>query len=298
MKSIHFKRLIVYVALNLFLLAGISVPAAASIEVVNFTKIEFPPQTVEIQRTDGSVSSARFLSEIILLQDGRANGGFGIWEQGSADGLSLYRIVEGKKNGSRFTFKAQRLSPLPTLEITVTFAPAPGPSPTGSVKFTIDGNVANGSPASLTANGIVNQGSGSIGLLDAYFSFVFINAPLQTVPIASVTDIYISTFETVGLVFPNVGAIGFLRMNTSAGEPVESFYGTGVYKTIDGGRTWMLAATAENSLVPGETIMIMIRPEPDPSEPCRIYDILGTQVNSHLHFEAETLVTNFTIGER
>lgn len=294
----YFKQLIVCTALG-FLLFGVRSGSAAEEVHSTYSKIDFNTQTVVLRNADGTVSSAKFLSEIILLQDGRANGGFGIWEQGSADGLSLYRIVEGKKNGSRFTFRAQRLSPLPALEITVTFAPAQGPSPTGSVTFFIDGvSRADGGPVSLTANGIVNQGSESIGLLDAYFTFVFINAPLQTVPIASVTDLYISPFNSAALVFPNVGAIGFLKMNTSAGQPVEYFYGTGVYKSIDGGRTWMLAATAENSLVPGDSVMIMIRPHPDPSEPCRIYDILGTQVNSHLHFEAETLVTRFKIEER
>jgi hypothetical protein len=51
----------------------------------------------------------------------------------------------------------------------------------------------------------------------------------------------------------------------------------------------------ENDLTPGDAIMIMIRPHPDPSEPCRIYDIAGTQVNSTVHFEAEALVTRFPI---
>jgi len=296
MKSKLCKQIIVYLALNLFLLAGISVPVAA--EVTSLTKIEFSTQTVRLRRTDGSVSSARFLAEIILLQDGRANGGFGIWEQDSPDGLSLYRIVEGKKNGSRFLFKAQRLSPLPALEITVTFEPAPDSGPTGSVTFFIDGvRGTDDQPLNLVANATLEQNRASLGVLDAYFNFVFINAPPQTVEIASVTDLIISPFNTVALVFPNVGAIGFMRFEALKRDPVEYHYGTGVYKTTDGGQTWMFAATAANSLTPSDGIMIMIRPHPDPSEPCRIYDIAGTQVNSHLHFEAETLVTRFTIGE-
>ena len=296
MKSKLCKQIIVYLALNLFLLAGISVPVAA--EVTSLTKIEFSTQTVRLRRTDGSVSSARFLAEIILLQDGRANGGFGIWEQDSPDGLSLYRIVEGKKNGSRFLFKAQRLSPLPALEITVTFEPAPDSGPTGSVTFFIDGvRGTDDQPLNLVANATLEQNRASLGVLDAYFNFVFINAPPQTVEIASVTDLIISPFNTVALVFPNVGAIGFMRFEALKRDSVEYHYGTGVYKTTDGGQAWMFAATAANSLTPSDAIMIMIRPHPDPSEPCRIYDIAGTQVNSHLHFEAETLVTRFTIGE-
>jgi hypothetical protein len=298
MKPKNFKLIIVSMVVGVFWLGGSCVSAAEEVHF-NYNKIVFNHQTVELRKADGTVSSAKFLSEIILLQDGRANGGFGIWEPAAGDALSLYRIVEGKRNGSRFTFKAQRLSPLPALEITVTFAPAPITQPTGTVTFLIDGVTrADGGPISLIANGTVDQGSGSIGFLNAYFTFVLINAPQQSVAIATLTQLYISRFENVALVFPSVGAIGLLKLEAPSGEPVQYHYGTGVYKTIDGGQTWMIAASAENNLTPGDGIMIMVRPHPDPSEPCRIYDILGTQVNSHLHFEAETLVTNFTIGER
>lgn len=56
-------------------------------------------------------------------------------------------------------------------------------------------------------------------------------------------------------------------------------------------------AGADNNVVPGDGIMIMVRPHLEPTEPCRIYDILGTNTPSWKHFEAETEVTAFKIGE-
>jgi hypothetical protein len=41
-------------------------------------------------------------------------------------------------------------------------------------------------------------------------------------------------------------------------------------------------------------VLLVIADQPDASEPCRIYDIAGWQGRT-VHFEAETVITRFTI---
>jgi hypothetical protein len=278
------------------LLLAVTSVAAATEEhlMLQYNKLVFNRQTIEIQKADGSVANAQFLSEIILLKDGRANGGFGILGQGAAETLSLYRVSEARKTGPFFTFKGERLYPLPVQEITVRLPWPQGQAPTGSVKFLIDGPTSSDS-LSLTANGTAASGSGPINFIDSEFSFVFLNAPPQTVEVASATDLIISPFNSAALIFPTVGGIGSLDLTAPTGEPLPYHYGPGVYKTTNGGQTWAVMAMAENHITPREGIMIMIRPHPDPFEPCRIYDIAGTQVPTLKHFEAETSLTPYKL---
>jgi len=257
-----------------------------------------PRQTVLLQKAGGVVSRAELVAEIILLDDGRTNGGFGVWETYPLGAPSLYRVVSGKRRGSVSTFNAVRLSPQPALESTISLEPIGDVTPTGSVTFLVDGiPTADGTPATLMANGRSEKAAGTISVLDASFTFVHVNAPPQIVEIASATDLVLANLNTVALIFPTAGAMGFLRIMPASGGATEAYYGTGVYKSIDGGRSWMLAASAENPFTPGYARMIMIRPLPDPTEVCRIYDVVGPQVNSSLHFEAETDVTSFKLGE-
>jgi len=154
------RRLLIHLAVGLALLSGSTVLADELVHF-SFNKIEFPYQTVEVRKADGSTSSAEFASEIILLSDGRGNGGFGIWERGTPDTLSLFRVVSGsisveRRTGPFFEFKAQRLTPLPANEITVRFDPSPGNTPTGTVTFFIDGIPASdGSPLRIIAASVL-----------------------------------------------------------------------------------------------------------------------------------------------
>jgi len=275
------------------LLAVFALPAAAA-ENFAYQKLKFDHQLAEIRRSDGTVTPARFLGEMILLRDGRANGGFGIWEQSSPGSLTLYRVVEGKNNGPFFTFRGQRLFPLPAQQITVSLDTDKNIVPAGSVRFLVD---SGGVQLNLAPVGSISSGSGAVSVIDSEFSFANLNAPPQTVEVSSVTDIVISSFNSAGLVFPTVGAIGLFNLTNPGGPPGQYHYGTGVYKTMDGGLTWLLMATAENNLTPTDGIMIMVRPEPGSTEPCRIYDIAGTNTPSLKHFEAATVVTSYKIGE-
>jgi hypothetical protein len=293
MKPTYSKLLIISSAFSLTLLIAFATQAAEQVSF-SYDRIFIEAQAVELRKSDGSIANAKFLSEIIVLKDGRANGGFGILERGAVETLSFYRVTQGKKTGASFTFKGQRLYPLPSSEITVRLYWPQGQAPTGSVTFFVDGITPSvGNPLSLVANGTLATGSGPINLIDSEFNFVFLNSPPQTVEIATVTDLIISPFNSAALIFPTVGLIGSLELTSPARQPVRYHYGPGVYKTTNGGQTWMVMAMAENSLIPGDGIMVMVRPHPDPSEPCRIYDIAGTQVPSLQHFEAETLVTSF-----
>lgn len=283
-----------------FVLLVIPVPATAQqaklLDSTTFASV-VPAAPVSLHNADGTVTTAKLLFEIILLDDGRANGGIGVWEQ-NLNAPVLYRVISGRRRGASYAFKAARLSN-PALEITVNFQPVGDPTPTGSVTFFIDGIArGDGTPSSLTTIGRLEKVKASHIYLADFSAVQHINAPPQAVEIATLTDFVLATFSTTALVFPTVGAMGFLRMTTPSGETTDHYYGTGVYKSVDGGRTWMFAASAENPLTPGDPLMIMIRPHPDPSEPCRIYDIAGTQVNAQMHFEAETDVTSFRLQEQ
>ena len=296
MKKNYLKIFIGYSAITLILLFSSFTATAQHVRVFDGTTWIIPPQTVSLQKADGSVSTAKFIAEIILLSDGRANGGWGVWEQNLSRPI-LHRVVSGKKRGSLSSFNAIQLSQQPASEITSTFQETSSVTPTGTVTFFIDGiPTSDGAHASLTANGRLEKLSGTINIINASFTLTFVGAPPQTVEIATLTDFVTGTFSTSALIFPTVGAMGFLRITTATSDEPH-YYGTGVYKSIDGGRSWMIALSAQNPLTPDDLDMIMIRPHPDPSEPCRIYDIAGTQVTDARHFEAETDVTSFKLQE-
>jgi len=299
MKQNYLQASVGFAAITLLLL--VIPPTATAQQVKVFDSTTFasivPAAPVSLHNADGTVTTAKFLFEIILLDDGRANGGIGVWESHVSAPL-FYRVVSGRRRGAFYAFKAARLSN-PALEITVNFQPVGDSTPTGSVTFFIDGIPrGDGTPSSLTTNGRLEKVKAPFIYLADFSAVQHINAPSQTVQIATATDLVLATFSTTVLVFPTVGAMGFLRMTTPSGETTDHFYGTGVYKSVDGGRTWMFAASAENPLTPGDPIMVMIRPHPDPIEVCRIYDIAGTQVSVPMHFEAETDVTTFKLPEQ
>src|SRR4030095_3211582 len=218
MKTRYLSMLIVGAALGLLLFGGLSVSAQEHI-LFTYQKIVIEYQTTEVRKADGSTSSAEFASEIILLSDGRANGGFGIWELGTPDALSLYRIVRGRisvdrRTGPFFEFKAERLTPLPANEITVRLDPSPGNTPTGTVTFFIDGiPAADGSPLRIIAKGNVQSGRVLADQVDASFDFNYLNAPLQTLLVETISGNYNANFQNAALIFPSGHGIGVLALS-------------------------------------------------------------------------------------
>jgi hypothetical protein len=322
MKPRHFTLLIANLALSLGLLSGLSSPAAGQEPIAPTFYVSNTHQMVEVRKADGSISSAEFLAEIILLPDGRANGGFGLLERGTPDVLSLYRVSEGRVSSDRRTgptleFTAHRLSPLPEAGIQGSLLIAkqqarrqiispdmdpaerlanpelPAVPADGSVRFLLD-PVDPGGTFSFEANGRVLQLPPD-SLPD--FDLGYINAPPQTVVAQTPRGSYSAFFENVALVFPSVGAIGLLALSPTDNAP-GSNQGFGRWEvslghisTHEDDTRVLLHAHAANTRTPGGEITVTIRPDTDRSEPCRIYDWVGTQV--HASFEAQAVITVF-----
>lgn len=309
MKRRIFALLIVQMILCLRLPSGSSSAGAQVHEhtMLQFTKVNFNSQTVQLRKGDGSRSTAEFLSETFLLSDGRASGGIGLWEHGTPNGLALFRIFEGHElNRLRpfFEFKARRLFPASEDEITITVRPSPGQPPAGSVTFIIDGiSSTEGQPLSFTAEGRVHTRSIPIASVTDLIiePFEYINAPPQTVVLETRRGgVSTALFENIGLVLPSGEAIGFASLSQAEGSgPIEIRY-TGGKLHFDGEEfTWgtMHGRTASKGRPQPLPVLIVIADQQDASEPCRIYDIAGWQ-GGVLNLEAETTITRFTLGSR
>jgi hypothetical protein len=301
MRLKHFTLPLAYLSLLLLLLGYLSVPAAAQ-PITRTFHLRNSNQLIEVRHADGSISRAEFAAEMILYPDGRANGGWGLREFGTAPALTLYRVVEGQVDSDNiFTFTAVRLWPLPADEITISLqlSPAGGAlPPPGSVKFvdfTVDGTL------SFVAQGQVLQPPTIPSVTDLILDrCIYINAPPQTVVVQTPNGSYTAYFTNVALIFPSGGAIGTLELSEPSGEQMQfdAFYGRGVYKSTDSGTTWSLimqrarATNAKPTPSGSHFIVVFDRPVDPASEPWGNYDIAGSQVGT-LHFEAQASVTIF-----
>ncbi|HEX3248780.1 MAG TPA: hypothetical protein VHS05_05080 [Pyrinomonadaceae bacterium] len=245
---------------------------------VLFERLKTDYQVVEVRRTDGNVFRAEFLSEIVLLPDGRATGGFGIWELHGPDVLSLYQVSEGRNNGPFFTFKAKRLTVVPADEITINVRVG-GSAPTGSVTFIIDG--LNGLHLTLTAKGTQTQ-------TDTLPQFGLIRAEPQTVLVETFTGNYTAGFENIALVFSGGSTIGSLVLSSPNGTLQKIRIKGGEIDFKNGSVSWLRGQRTEPSADPLPVLMVIANQD-GPTEPCRIYDIAGTQVPAH--FEAQGRIT-------
>jgi hypothetical protein len=294
MNAQSLRMLMVNAVFGLMLLGGLSVSAAEHAQITYFARITIDDQVVELRKTDGTISSGEFLSEIILLPDGRANGGFGIWELGAPDVLSLYHVVEGQRSVDRrtgpfYSFRAERLEPLPATEITITLRPVQSqvPTPTGTVKFLItleftdnDSIGPDGAPLRFNANGQVSQGCVGPAPCDAALpEFGLVRALPQTLLVQTLTGNYTATFENVALVFSRGSAVGSLALSLPGGALQNVHIGGGNIQLRNGEAmgAWLRGRTINPEADPLPVLMVIANQE-SASEPCRIYDILGTQV--------------------
>jgi hypothetical protein len=310
MRIKHFTLTFAYLSLLLLLLGGISVSSVvhARGSIVNPTvdRIRIVT-TVDVDKADGSVVPAEFLCEIFLSADGRANGGLGLRELGPGNALTLYRIVEGQVSDNVYTFSGFRFSP-PEGAVTVIFRRLPDPNsplaPAGSVRFisTIIDSGAGGTFSFVTHGQVFPKPNDLPTLTDFVIGgFSYIDAPPQTVEVKTNRGSYTAVFQNVALVFPSVGAIGWLELAAPEGTTPGSNQVFGRWqitegRTINGGREgkylFLRPRPYDNESTSGEGITILVRPEPGATEPCRIYDIAGTQVGS-LEFEAQASITIF-----
>jgi hypothetical protein len=306
MKVFGLRPLIICLSATLIFPALVSGPTSAQEQIhFVFHKIEFNRQTVAPLRADGCISPAEFLSELVLLEDGRAGGGFGLWEHNRPNGLALYRVVEGRAVnplGPFYEFKARRLSPPSADEITVSLRPAPDQTAGGSVRFFIDGlSSAGGEPLSFEASGTVHSHAAPTATLsDFVIGSFFINAPTQIVLVAKRRgNDRAAVFASVAMVFPSGRAIGFASLSEGEGEgPIDIRYTDGVLNFDDEEFSWGFMrgrAQPKGGVARPLPVLLVIADQLDASEPCRIYDIAGWQGRT-VHFEAETFITQLTPG--
>lgn len=306
MKPKYFTLPLAYLGCLWLLLGDFSAPTAQA-RSFYYNRIVFSYQMTKDYRADGNIVSVEFIFEATLSPDGRANGAWGLWERGTPDVLTLYQVVEGRvssdnrSNGPFFEFKSKRLSPLPGDEITINLRPAAGQVPTGTVTFIVDGiPSATGEPLSFVAKGQVLPHSPASSVTDLVIDrFNYINAPPQTVIVQTLRGSYTASFENVALVLPSAGAIGLLALAGPDGR-LQNFHvmaGETQFRNGVAGRVLLRARpvdAAGSTRFPSPLpVLIVIADQQDFSEPCRIYDILGTQVNVPLRFEAQASFTVF-----
>jgi hypothetical protein len=250
-----------------------------------YGKIEIEYVEVPVRRGDGNVFTAEFVAEFVLFEDGRANGGFGMRELTGLNVLSLYRVTEGRNNGPYWSFKATRLGAEPADQITIEARVGGGTVPTGSVTFIIDG--ANGLHLTFTARALINDGCKGGRCTDPSPTFGLVQAEPQTVLVETFTGNYTASFENVALVLSKGRAIGSLVLSGPNGSLQRIRIKGGEIDFRNGNVSWLRGQTG-TSAEPLPVLMVIANQE-GPTEPCRIYDIAGTQVPAH--FEATGRIT-------
>jgi len=287
MRSKHLRP-IFYLAVAFLSLGYFTPPTSA--QPFAYGKIEIEYQAVHVRRGDGSVFTAEFLSEFVLFPDGRANGGFGMWELSGKDVLSLYRVTEGRNNGPFWSFKATRLAAEPADLITIEARVGGGLVPQGTVTFIIDGT--NGLHLTFTARALINDGCKGGSCPDPPPTFGLVHAEPQTVLVETFTGNYTASFENVALVLSDGRAIGSLVLSSPNGLPQRIRIKGGEIDFHNGNVTWLRGQTGR-SANPLPAMIVIRQVNDDPTEPCRIYDIAGTQVPAH--FEASGRIGSLVV---
>ena len=278
-------RWILYFAIVLRSL-GLFAPSTSA-QPFAYGKIEITDRDIYVQRVDGSTFTAEFLAEFVLFPDGRANGGFGMWDLEGKDVLSLYRVTEGRNNGPFWTFKATRLAAEPADTITINARVGGGSAPPGSVTFIIDG--PNGLHLTFTTPGEVSDCSSRCSVPPPQFGLI--RAEPQTVLVESFAGNYTASFENVALVLSEGRAIGSLVLSSPNGSLQRIRIKGGEIDFRNGNVSWLRGQTGGTANPLPATIRIVN--VDDPTEPCRIYDIAGTQVPAH--FEADGRITALAV---
>jgi hypothetical protein len=287
MKSKHLRPIIyLYVV---FLSLGYFTPSTSA-QTFAYGKIEIDYREVQVQRGDGSVFTAEFVAEFVLFEDGRANGGFGMWNLTGPNVLSLYGVTEGRNNGPYWSFKATGLAAEPADQITIEARVGGGSVPPGSVTFTIDG--ANGLHLTFSALALINDGCKGSRCTDPPPTFGLVRAERQTVLVETFTGNYTASFENIALVLSEGRAIGSLVLSAPNGSLQKIRIKGGEIDFRNGNVSWLRGQATTPSADPLPVLMVIANQD-SPTEPCRIYDIAGTQVPAH--FEAQVHITGLAV---
>ena len=293
MKARQLARSIVYSAIVL-LSIGHFAPFSRAQTSFSYQKVKVDYQPVEVRRADGSIFSGEFASEFLLFSDGRANGGFGLWDLSEPNALSLYRATEGRNNGQFWTFKATRLASEFSDSITINARVGGGNVPTGTVTFIIDGT--NGLHLTFSVRGEISSGCTGGRCTDSLPQFGLIQAESQTVLVETFTGNYTATFENAALVLSGGNAIGSLVLSSPNGslQRIRIKGGEIDFRNGEANVAWLRGQT--NTSAEPLPVLMVIANQDGPTEPCRIYDIAGTQVPAH--FEAHGRITGIAVDPR
>ena len=285
---------IIYSAIALLSLGHLA-PSSTAQTSLEYQKIEITYQRGDFRRGDGSVFSGDLAAEFVLFSDGRATGGVGLSEIGGANTLSLYRVTEGRNNGVFWSFKATRLAPEPSDSITINARAGGGSVPTGSVTFIIDG--ANGLHLTFTVAAKINEGCSGGRCPDPVPQFGLIRAEPQTVLVETFTGNYTANFDNIALVLSGGNAIGLLVLSSPDGslQRIRIRGGEIDFRNGEAQVAWLRGQTIPPSGDPLPVLMVIANQD-GPTEPCRIYDIAGTQVPAH--FEAQGRITGIAVDPR
>ena len=285
MKSKHLRPIVyLFVA---FLSLGYFVPSTSA-QTFAYGKIEIDDRAYLVRRGDGSVFTAEFVAEFVLFEDGRATGGFGMWGLAGPNVLSLYRVTEGRNNGPYWSFKATRLAAEPADQITIEARVGGSSVPPGTVTFIIDG--ANGLHLTFNTPALINDGCKGGRCTDPPPTFGLVRAESQTVLVETFTGNYTASFENFALVLSKGRAIGSLVLSGPNGSLQKIRIKGGEIDFRNGNVSWLRGQTTTADPLP---VLMVIANQDGPTEPCRIYDIAGTQVPAH--FEAQGRITGLAI---
>ena len=122
--------------------------------------------------------------------------------------------------------------------------------------------------------------------------YVNIRALPQTIEVQTHRGSYLAVFQMEARVYPTGAATGFMDLTQADGTEHRFQIIAGRAQVHANGGAGRIGGIAVDPTDPsGNAFVFNIRPAPA-SEPCRIYDIAGTQV--HARFEAETQIDVIT----
>jgi len=116
--------------------------------------------------------------------------------------------------------------------------------------------------------------------------------------VETISGNYTANFQNAALIFPSGHAIGVLALSGPDGAPRSLRIVGGEIQTPHAGAIAALLKSTNPATPPARPLpVLLVIADMQESEPCRIYDILGTQFPP-AHFEANAYNSRLTIASR